>query len=124
MAVAAIYCGWNGWPWWMDAGKYLRELVASRADHEAGKIERTVRDCGLMVLDDIGVREASGAAMDALLWTLNARQNLPLIVTGNLAPEKLVDVLDTRAVSRLCSGTVIEVTGQDRRLSNAMVLRA
>jgi len=89
-----------------------------------GAFMNSFKDMNLICLDDIGVRESTQPQTDALLTFLNTRGERPLIVTGNLAPASLAEVLDSRVVSRLCAGVVIEVTGRDQRLDNTISLKA
>ncbi len=116
--AAAIYRHWAGdsAAFWMTH-KVLYDFVMDR--HTAHSILNSVRAADLLILDDIAVREPSGAQLDALLQILNARDGKPLIVTGNLAPRELNAVLDERCGSRICGGSVFEVLGDDRRLKQA-----
>lgn len=77
-----------------------------------------------MVIDDIGVREASQAQSEAMLLLLNERRAKPMILTGNLKPSELNKAYDDRIVSRLTAGIVIEVTGGDQRAQGSIHLRA
>lgn len=77
---------------------------------------RKLRTTGLVVIDEIGTRDPAPHRYDAFLRLLDERVNRPLILTGNLHPEKkLGEVYDERIYSRIVAGTLIEVTGQDRR---------
>lgn len=126
MLAAYLYQRWSAGliePWWISAPDFLLKAAAARGQGEAARLNNTIRDTPLICLDDVGVREPTGAQLDALLNMLDQRAGKPLIVTGNLAPELLVDVLDNRVVSRLCAGVVIEVLGEDQRLKDTFMLR-
>lgn len=74
----------------------------------------------LTLLDEIGVgKDAGDFRLDVILEVLNTRCNdpvRPLIVTGNLKPSELAQVYDDRVASRILSGTVLQMQGDDRRI--------
>ena len=111
-------------PAWWDASKFILDFTRARGEGSVGAFMNSFKDMNLICLDDIGVRESTQPQTDALLTFLNTRGERPLIVTGNLAPASLAEVLDSRVVSRLCAGVVIEVTGRDQRLDNTISLKA
>lgn len=69
----------------------------------------------LLVVDDIGLREASGAVQDCFMMLINTRRYLPTIYTCNVSPTELADVYDDRIVDRITCGTVIHIDAQSRR---------
>lgn len=70
------------------------------------------------VLDDIGLRaRASDAQNNAMQRFLLTRGVQPTVYTSNLDLEGLARAYDDRVASRLAAGTVIEVGGEDRRLT-------
>lgn len=74
-----------------------------------------VRNRLMVVMDDIAIR-GSDVLREVLQTVVNARPDgARLIVTGNLSPRELERVMDSRVVSRICCGAVIEVGGVDRR---------
>lgn len=76
-----------------------------------------IRKMGLMVIDEIGTRDASPHRYDALLRLLDTRNGLPLILTGNIEPgEALARIYDERVQSRIAAGVIVRVTGNDRRM--------
>ncbi len=89
-----------------------------------GKVELTLtgywdrlRKMGLVVVDEIGTRDATPQRYDALLRLLETRHGRPLIVTGNIEPTaSLATVYDERVQSRILSGCLLQVMGDDRRL--------
>lgn len=74
----------------------------------------------LVVIDEIGVGKTdSDFRLDALIELVNTRcrePRRPLIVTGNIWPTEVEKLYDDRFASRILTGTVIEVKGEDRRL--------
>ncbi len=72
---------------------------------------------GLVVIDEIGTRDATAHRYDAFLQVLERRKGKPLILTGNLNPvTTLAQVYDERIQSRIVAGTLVEVRGGDQRL--------
>lgn len=71
----------------------------------------------LIVLDEIGCRSnVSDAHYEVVKEMIDIRQRKPFAVISNLAPDILGKLYDDRILSRLSSGTVIELAGPDRRL--------
>lgn len=74
----------------------------------------------LVVIDELGVgRTESDFRLDVMLEVINARCNdpvRPVIFTGNVKPSELQHVYDDRVASRILAGTVVHITGEDRRL--------
>lgn len=95
-----------------------------RAKGRLGAVKNSLEQCSLIVLDDVGARDMTGPQLDALLFLLNMRKSKPMIITGNLSPEKLEATMDDRIVSRVCSGVLIEVVGEDQRIQKAIVMKA
>lgn len=77
----------------------------------------------LLCVDDIGVRGDSESQQSALLELLNLRHGLPTVITGNHDAKQLSQIFDARIASRLASGTVIHLTGPDRRLKQCEPVR-
>jgi len=73
----------------------------------------------LLVLDDVGLREVNNEfQMETLFLALEAREGKPLICTSNLREEEIEERYNDRIRSRLCSGTVFELRGRDRRANS------
>jgi DNA replication protein DnaC len=71
----------------------------------------------LLILDDVGLREVhSEFQTETLYLALENREGKPLVCTSNLNPEEILTSYNDRIRSRLCSGTVYELRGRDRRL--------
>lgn len=117
--AAALFRHWaaSSFVTWFYASEILPVYTTDR--DTAHRIRNTVRDTSLLVLDDVGVREPTGAQLDALLLFLNLREGKPLVVTGNCNHEELQKVLDDRCSSRIDGGQSFEVKGDDRRLNGA-----
>jgi DNA replication protein DnaC len=78
---------------------------------------RRLGHLGLVVIDEIGTREATAHRYDAFRDLLQTRTGKPLIITGNLNPaESLVRIYDDRILSRITAGVIVEVKGPDRRM--------
>jgi DNA replication protein DnaC len=124
-AAQVIFMHWTSslcgfWP----AHQVVNDLVAARVTGGEGKLKRTVIDYSLIVIDDIGTRNPTTAQLDAIYSLLDWRTGQPLIVTGNLNPVQLSQILDDRITSRLCAGVTIECAGKDRRMATALNLKA
>jgi DNA replication protein DnaC len=130
--MAAIYLGWHTEnAQWYDVSQLLRKIIRCRMEgghiQEMGpngipydlyedKIFRKVADAHLACFDDVGLRSPSDSMYDAWYALVNSRKRLPTVYTGNLRPDELHKVYDARIASRITEGTVIELTGDDRRL--------
>jgi DNA replication protein DnaC len=129
-AAAVAYSLWRPSAWWMSLTELCDTLKGFNAQSfqlittPTGKIELSLtgfwermRKMGLVVIDEIGTRDASPQRYDALLRLLETRQGQPLILTGNLNPRgEIPKVYDERVQSRIYAGVALEVTGPDRRL--------
>ncbi len=128
-AAGCVYRYFDGPPFgefgsvhWWDAGMITRAMVLATARIEGNEasILRTVSIARLIVIDDVGTREPTAAQLDALRTIINTRGTRPMILTGNLSPDEMIQFIkDDRIVSRICSGTIFNVTGSDRRLAGA-----
>lgn len=79
---------------------------------------RRLSNLGLVVIDEIGTRDASAHRYDAFREILEIRRGKPLILTGNLEPTSvLLRTYDERIQSRIAAGMLVEVKGPDRRLA-------
>jgi DNA replication protein DnaC len=131
--MAALFeCFPAGPACWFGLAGLLRLLARCRRDglvevaradgsaqvSEAALLARLER-AALVCLDDVGTRSPTDAQYDALVDVLEARRGRPLVMTGNLSPERLGDVYDGRIASRMLAGLAIELTGRDLRLERA-----
>lgn len=71
----------------------------------------------LIVLDELGCRSnVSDAHYEVVKEMIDVRHQKPLAVLSNLPLGTIGKLYDDRIVSRLSAGTVIELSGADRRL--------
>ena len=78
-----------------------------------------VKDCKLLIVDDIGAERVTEWVRERMVSIINTRvsNNLATIYTSNLSPEELKEELGDRISSRvLGSSQVVEITGGDRRV--------
>jgi DNA replication protein DnaC len=129
---ALVYETWPAEAGWMECDEVLRAVAATRVDPltripwtcpddghkgftDLGRFWSLVDRCGLLCIDDLGVRPPSEAQRDILLEILNRRKGKATIITGNLEPHKLAEVYDGRIQSRCNEGRMIRVKGTDQR---------
>lgn len=137
-AMAALYVLWSAQPAWFDLASYLRKIMRCRssegtitemrANGESVQVSEAslvgkFAGASLACVDDIGLRSPSDAVYDALYELVCSRRGKPTCYTGNLPPEELHQVYDGRIASRIASGTVIEVTGGDLRLTDTRFVK-
>lgn len=70
----------------------------------------------LVIVDELGTRVAEhDREYCAVKHIADLREHKPTIWISNLLPRELQTIYDDRILSRIGSGTVIELTGEDRR---------
>jgi DNA replication protein DnaC len=70
----------------------------------------------LLVLDDVGLPEVSSDTQaETLFMALEAREGKPLICTSNINENDIETTYNSRVQSRMCSGTIYNLMGRDRR---------
>lgn len=70
----------------------------------------------LVVLDDVGIPEVSSDTQsETLFMALEAREGRPLICTSNINSADIETAYNSRVHSRMCSGTIHNLMGRDRR---------
>ena len=130
-AAAVAYRQWKPSATWMSLSEMCDLLKAfgvspiqtiqsggQAVEITLAKFWTRLRDQGLVVIDEIGTREATAHRYDAFRDLLEIRKGKPLIVTGNISPDGgLAGLYDDRIESRIAAGVLLEVKGQDRRLS-------
>jgi DNA replication protein DnaC len=92
-------------------------LDAMRPGDETVRVD-DVADLDRLILDDVGIERPSDWTVERLDSVINRRwmDELPTVVTTNLAPSDLETRIGARAFSRLLDGAVvIRFTGSDRR---------
>lgn len=132
--AALVYRAFVNQPLWHRSDDLLLSLTTGRGRDVALTVEGTgrhgervrkrvsfdeylsrYRRSPLVVLDDVGVREPTDAMQQVLFDLLELRKDRPLVLTSNVSPETLADLYDDRIVSRVLAGTVLELSGSDRR---------
>jgi len=96
-----------------------RLRYSSGAERTTADLRAAIKLSHILVVDEAGKREKpSPHRYDVLDDLVNARweHNPPLIVISNMEPSVLATQYDDRIVSRLTRGTVVELTGPDRRI--------
>jgi len=105
----------------------IRNTYSGHSDMTQDKIMQLIKDCELLVLDDIGAEyvkpDASGFeswAADILFQIVNARQSMKNIYTTNFTAKYLnqkYGMMSKRILSRLMNNAkVIKMEGKDHRL--------
>lgn len=78
---------------------------------------RELRESALVVLDEVGDRaKVSDHAYECAKRLLDAREMAPLVVLSNLDLAGIAATYDDRITSRLAAGTLVRLSGPDRRL--------
>lgn len=78
---------------------------------------KKVQASPLVVLDELGCRDTvSDHHYEVVKGVIDKRQGRPLIAVSNLGSKLLAKVYDDRITDRLWAGTVVEFTGESRRL--------
>lgn len=129
-AAACAFASWPGSAVWLSLSLLCDELnrfmtqphITVYSNGVAVELSksgywRRLQTSQLVVVDEIGTREATGHRFETLLTLLELRRCQPLIMTGNLSLNGLEQAYDERISSRICAGTIIEFTGEDRRLN-------
>lgn len=123
---------------WFDTGELLQRLMECRKSKTGNitrytqdgvaitesefDIKRKVNDAHYVFFDDVGVIDPSEAKRGAFEEIINLREGKPTFYSSNKNEDELAVVYDMRIVSRLFSGTPLEVrSGVDRRLCNTKI---
>ncbi len=101
----------------------LSSLMSSNFGKERLEILDKVKQCQLLVLDDVGMSKNTATATENAFAIINARNLVcrPLIITTNLNPDDMKNEKDIqlrRIYSRIFAmtkGAIIHVPGADRR---------
>ena len=93
----------------------LDDLLPDAFDRRAA-IWTVGRESLLVVVDELGTRQQDfDREYRAVKRMADLREHRPAVWISNHRPERLREIYDARIYSRLCCGTVVEVTGPDRR---------
>ena len=135
-AAAAVYVLWERSAMWEDTTQLIRKIMRCRSEGSIfervgeqsvqkteGSILEQVAETSLVIFDDVGLRAPSEAAYDAIYELVSSRKGKPTIFTSNLSPEAIQKLYDARIASRMVSGTIIEMTGRDQRMSKTRIVK-
>jgi chromosomal replication initiation ATPase DnaA len=134
-AIAGACRGGLAWPLYVHGPAGCGKTSAGLwlHDHTPGAYttgERLIRDCydsedrwrwfgsaPLVIVDDVGLRSGDTDRAYVSLWrAAELRTARPVVWIANLTPEQLQRTFDDRLFSRLCCGTVVDLSGaQDQR---------
>jgi DNA replication protein DnaC len=94
----------------------LDDLMVDAFERSAS-IWTVSREALLVVVDELGTRQADwDREYRALKRMADLRDHRPAVWISNHGPEDLQKIYDDRIHSRLCCGTVVELTGLDMRM--------
>lgn len=81
-----------------------------------GSVMHRISDTHCLFLDDIAVRKPTESMRQIFFDLLEIRKGRPFVITSNHSPEELCELYeDDRILSRLLRGTVLHLSGGDRR---------
>lgn len=83
----------------------------------ANDLWKYLRRVPLLVIDELGRGNVTPSHLESVYRAVDERNGRPLVGISNHSPEALDSIYDAPTVSRLCAGTVYELTGNDRRLN-------
>ena len=109
-------------PVFWTAADVIQDVIDARFQNRTAKLRKQCKECGLIVIDEISVLTETAARRSALIDVIDWRENRPLILTGNFAPEALKDIVDNRIIDRILQGRQIKFTGPSLRLSKLPIV--
>ncbi len=127
--AAVIYCRWSpGQAIFRTANELFSDAMTLEREKEVTRYVngtaceithssfwRSIEECGLLVLDEIGQGDPHEWRNEMFWRVLEARKRRPLVMTGNVSPELLVDAYDQRIASRIQEGSFLKIVGSDSR---------
>jgi hypothetical protein len=136
--MAWHYAFYRGQASWYTVTEYCQTIQKCRRDgkkwiggssppypmYETKMLEFARDSQRIFCVDDLGLRGSSDSVYEIVLELIDCRKRKPTIITSNRGPSELAEIYDERIVSRLMAGTLIEVTGPDRRLAQGIRIRA
>lgn len=136
-AIAALYRKVDPTPTWLDLQQFIRAVQRTRTSDEGRSYafsenghseyelwKRFVEVPKLLLVDDVAIRSPSDSAYEIVYELVNRRGRRPAIYTSNVGPDKLHEVYDGRVASRMLCGSIIRVTGEDRRIAGVQIIEA
>lgn len=80
------------------------------------EVMHRISDTHCLFIDDIAVRKPTESMRQIFFDLLEIRKSRPFVITSNHSPEDLCELYeDDRILSRLLRGTVLHLSGADRR---------
>jgi hypothetical protein len=103
----------------MRNGEYWQEQGAGTVRIWSGMFWRSWRAVTLAVVDELGTRETASDWQAAVITEAISKRypGKPLVLLSNASPAELAKLYGDRIASRACCGTVVNATGEDRRLT-------
>jgi DNA replication protein DnaC len=138
-AACCVYLRWSGSARWFETHQIVADVLNCRSngrgyivrttaensfDEWESTIVRKVQEAGLVCFDDVGMRKPTDPAFEVFFGLVNLRRGRPTIFTGNLSGKELTAAYDARIASRILSGSVIQVGGDDRRQAGMTFVKA
>ena len=96
----------------------LRISINDRTSISQETIWKTISDFQLVIIDEIATRNPSDFQYETFLRIIEEREYKPLVIIGNFTPKELSKIYDDRISSRVVSGTVYQMVGEDRRMAS------
>ena len=95
----------------------IRDTFSTKSSSELDIIEKYTKP-HLICLDDIGAQKNSEFSSECLYALVDSRygERKPTIITTNLSPSELPASIGSRLASRILSGIIINVIGEDWRI--------
>jgi len=103
---------------WVSVARLLLQLRASFGDDDRAKALSTLTGTGAIVLDDLDKVNPTEDGRSAIFTAIDNRveEGAPLLVTTNLGMAEIGQRYGDAVMSRLRSGKVVRMQGEDRRL--------
>lgn len=102
---------------------HIRSSFNERSVESEEFIIETYSKYPVLIIDDIGAEKVSEYSVSVLYLILNSRYEkmIPTISTTNMTSEEMSLAYHQRIVSRLASGYIVKIKGDDRRLNKDKV---
>lgn len=98
----------------------MRSIRATFGDDNASEADAIKQLCevDLLIIDDIGAEKVTDFVQATIYTVLNRRYEdcVPTIATTNLDSQEMSELYGSRMVSRLASGSIVRVNGNDDRV--------
>ena len=91
----------------------------NRYGQDPDPVERSVLECDLLIIDDLGTESVNSFTVSKLFYCINERLNRRkgTVISTNLDPAHLRELYSERIYSRIVSGyTLLRLDGQDIRI--------